>query len=1113
MAKPIVFMFSGQGSQYFQMGKDLFDQNQVFRKWMIKLNDIAKTIIGESIIDQLYDEKKCRDEKFEKTLYTHPSIFMVEYALAQVLLENGIRPNYVLGASLGEFTGAAVAGIMSVEELLEILIKQAVLFENYCERGSMLAVLHNSNLYYDVPLLFKNSELASINYNSHFVISGKNEHLIDIKEFLKERGIVSEKLSVSHAFHSSLIEPAKSYYWEFLKNKLYGKPKVHFISCLYNKSLVKLPNNYFWDVVREPIQFEKTINELEKTQSYIYLDLGASGTLASFVKRNISKNSYSESYPIITPYKQDVKNLERVKDLFSNKNLFPTRKEEGKMTTYVFPGQGSQYKGMGGTLFDEFAELTAKSDEILGYSIKELCLNDPYQQLGQTQFTQPALYVVSALSYLKKIKGIGKKPDYVAGHSLGEYNALFAAGVFDFETGLKLVKKRGELMSQATGGGMAAVLGLTKDQVNRILTKNDLSGIDVANHNSPSQIVISGLKADIEFAQPIFEAKGAMLYMPLNVSGAFHSRYMMDAKGEFSDFLEELELGDIEIPIISNVYARPYKQNEIKRNLILQITSQVNWNDSIRYLMGLGETSIEEIGPGNVLEKLVNNIQQVAEPLVYESEKEKRVEEPQYQTIKTIKKDDEQLITKNVLTDGREDIKHREGKMIFPIVTALSLGNKQFKEDYNLKYAYVTGAMYRGVASEKMIVNIGKAGMLGFYGTGGMSLERIEKAILYIQKQLVNGESYGMNLLHNPGNPSLEENTVNLFLKHGVTNVEASAYMSINPALVRYRAKGLRWGANGVKIITNRIIAKISRPEVAEAFLKPAPEHIVEKLVQTNQITQEEADLLKEVPMADDLTVEADSGGHTDHGIAYALMPAIIKLRDEMIKKYGYAKSIRIGAAGGIGTPEAAVAAFMLGADFLVTGSINQCTVEAETSDTVKDLLQQANVQDTEYAPAGDMFEIGAKVQVLKKGLFFPARANKLYDLYRSYNSLEEIGEKNRKMIQEKYFKRSFEEIYQDLKAYYPPQVIEKAEQNSKHKMALIFKWYFNYSNHLALSGNEDSKVDYQIHCGPALGAFNQWVKGTKLENWRNRHVNEIGEKLMEETAELMNQRFLSFRG
>ena len=242
--------------------------------------------------------------------------------------------------------------------------------------------------------------------------------------------------------------------------------------------------------------------------------------------------------------------------------------------------------------------------------------------------------------------------------------------------------------------------------------------------------------------------------------------------------------------------------------------------------------------------------------------------------------------------------------------------------------------------------------------------------------------------------------------------------------------------------------------------------------------------------------------------MAYALMPAMIKLRDEMMKKHGYGKRVRVGAAGGIGTPEAAAAAFILGADFILTGSVNQCTVEAGTSDAAKNMLQQMNVQDTDYAPAGDMFEMGAKVQVLKKGVFFPARANKLYELYVLHNSLDEIDEKSRKQIQERYLKRTFEEIFRECKSYYPLQEIERAERNPKQKMAIVFRWYFGYSSRLALEGTPENEVDYQILCGPALGAFNQWVKGTPLESWKNRHVDEIAVKLMNGAADILSQRY-----
>jgi malonyl CoA-acyl carrier protein transacylase len=266
-------------------------------------------------------------------------------------------------------------------------------------------------------------------------------------------------------------------------------------------------------------------------------------------------------------------------------------------TVFMFPGQGAQRKGMGEGLFDEFKELTRKADKILGYSIKELCLEDNDGRLVQTQFTQPAGYGVNALSYLKRNR-TGSGPGYVLGHSVGEYNALFASGVIDFESGLRLVKKRGELMSQATGGGMAAVMGLSEDKVGEILEQNNLDNLYIANYNSPRQIVISGLKKDIEQAESLFLDLGAAHYRVLNVGGAFHTPYMADAKEKFKDFVNEFDFGRITIPIIANVTARPYKQEEIRDNMIEQITGPVRWTESIRWLLarGVDIDDMDEIG-------------------------------------------------------------------------------------------------------------------------------------------------------------------------------------------------------------------------------------------------------------------------------------------------------------------------------------------------------------------------------------------------------------------------------------------------------------------------------------------------------------------------------------
>lgn len=278
------------------------------------------------------------------------------------------------------------------------------------------------------------------------------------------------------------------------------------------------------------------------------------------------------------------------------------------MKTYVFPGQGSQKKGMGEKLFNEFPELTKKADNILGYSIKELCLNNPDQKLDQTEYTQPALYVVNALSYKKKIQNKENIPDFLAGHSLGEYNALHAAGVFSFENGLKMVKKRGELMSQAKKGAMAAIINSSEKQIQKILKEAKLSAIDIANLNSPSQIVISGLQEDIIKSQSYFEKANA-IYIPLNTSGAFHSRYMKEAETEFEKYIKKFKFSKPKIQVIANVTAKPYQLETVAENLIHQLTNCVRWTDSILYLLDQGDMEFEEMGVGHVLTKLINSIQ------------------------------------------------------------------------------------------------------------------------------------------------------------------------------------------------------------------------------------------------------------------------------------------------------------------------------------------------------------------------------------------------------------------------------------------------------------------------------------------------------------------------
>jgi malonyl CoA-acyl carrier protein transacylase len=264
---------------------------------------------------------------------------------------------------------------------------------------------------------------------------------------------------------------------------------------------------------------------------------------------------------------------------------------------------------MGGELFDRFSDWTSEADRILGYSIRELCLEDPREELGLTQFTQPALFAVNALTWRARTDDGRPAPAFVAGHSLGEYNALLAAGVFDFATGLTMVKERGALMGRVTGGGMAAVIGLPPARIVEVLSGSEAGRrLDVANYNAFDQTVIAGPVADIVVVRPEFEAAGARAFTPLKVSAPFHSRYMKAAMEEFEAFLGGFAFAAPLIPVISNVTAEPYPADDVRATLAKQIGNSVRWLDSMVGLLDRGVTEFEEAGPGNVLSKLIARI-------------------------------------------------------------------------------------------------------------------------------------------------------------------------------------------------------------------------------------------------------------------------------------------------------------------------------------------------------------------------------------------------------------------------------------------------------------------------------------------------------------------------
>jgi PfaD family protein len=458
-----------------------------------------------------------------------------------------------------------------------------------------------------------------------------------------------------------------------------------------------------------------------------------------------------------------------------------------------------------------------------------------------------------------------------------------------------------------------------------------------------------------------------------------------------------------------------------------------------------------------------------------------------------------------VARGGSVSLGTAEPKGSSPVVALLppllpeQLGDSTFLAEHTLRYAYMTGAMANGIASVEIVEAMSKAGMLGSFGAAGLSLDRISAAIDRLQANL--GESpYCVNLIHSPNEPAHEMATAELLLKKGVPLVEASAYLDLTPAIVRYRVAGIRGGVAGIAVPMNRVIAKISRVEVATKFLSPPPERILKELVAAKHITEVQAILAAKFPVADDITVEADSGGHTDNRPAITLLPTILALRDRLQAKYQYSQPPRVGLAGGIATPASVAGAFAMGAAYVVTGSVNQACVESGSSDPVRKMLAEAGQADVIMAPAADMFEMGVKVQVLKRGTMFAMRAQKLYDLFKAYPSWEAIPEPERVQVEKTLFRASFTDIWNLTREFWgkrEPSQLWKAESDPRHRMALVFRWYLGLSSRWANSGDAARQVDFQVWCGPAMGAFNEWAKGSHLEVPQNRTVVGVALNLL----------------
>ena len=447
-----------------------------------------------------------------------------------------------------------------------------------------------------------------------------------------------------------------------------------------------------------------------------------------------------------------------------------------------------------------------------------------------------------------------------------------------------------------------------------------------------------------------------------------------------------------------------------------------------------------------------------------------------------------------------------------PPATPELMGDRQFTQQHRLRQPYVGGSMANGIASVELVSALAEAGNLAFYGAAGQTPEKVEQALSELER-LQPGGSWGCNLIHSPSEPTIESAVAQMLRQRRVRHVEASAYIDLTEPLVKMRVQSLCRQASGAVAPEISIMAKASRLEVARKFLSPAPQEWLQRWLQQGEISEEQAAWAKEWPICDDLTAEADSGGHTDNRPLSTLVPAFCELRTRLGKSLPKVNSVRIGAAGGLGSPAAITAAFALGAGYVVIGSVHQSCLESGTSDVVRDHLSKAGPADVIMAPASDMFEMGVHLQVLRRGTMFGPRAKRLLELYRSYSSLDEIPASDRQRIEKEIFRMPLDEVWKLTRQFFmerEPAQVDRAQADAHHRMALVFRWYLGKSSDWANRGLPDRALDYQVWCGPAMGAFNEWVQGSSLESAASRKVAVVASALMQGSA--LHQRRLDLQ-
>lgn len=558
------------------------------------------------------------------------------------------------------------------------------------------------------------------------------------------------------------------------------------------------------------------------------------------------------------------------------------------MKAFIFPGQGSQRKGMGENLFTKYPEYINQANNILGYDVEELCLKDPNDQLNFTAYTQPAIFIFSVLNYLETLK-TSETVDIVAGHSIGEYAALFVAKVFDFETGLRIVLKRAELMAQAQGGGLAAVLGLSLDDVqNRIVTSN-IHGIEIANVNSPTQIVIGGKSEAIQDFVKFNENKPGRI-IPLRVSGAFHTSHMKESQIEFSKFLSDISFQKPQIPVISNYTCKEHTHESLPDSLAKHLTNPVNWISCIETILQFGVESFTEIG-SKFLTPMVKDICDLVAPREFS------------------------LINHNTLKRKVQIVEER----------VEDTDRNDFCLRFGFKKPLVVGGTGYGASGVSLVSSLCSQGILSFLDTETISLADIEAALKVLANDTALYSKYGVSLQYRPNNAEFEEKVITLCIDYGVRFLELRGYLEPTESIVRYR---LNAGLDENNRPNNHIIIRTGELDTVSAFIDASVDKFIED-------PSERSDNYRAIPLTDGICFELQAWRSTSSKDLQAFH-AIRSRCDEYLTKQSASQKIYLGLSGLSLTQKPVELAMAQGADFLLISSPFLLTKESNLDDSLK---------------------------------------------------------------------------------------------------------------------------------------------------------------------------------